>query len=654
MADSRFAHLFSPLTLRGVTIRNRIMSTGHETAMATKDGIGDDIVAYHKARAAGGAGLIVVEVAMIHPSAVFTRCALSLTTDGCIPGYRKVARACHEHGTAVFAQLFHPGREIINSFDGTAPVSYAPSATPNERFRVMPSPMSRQMIGEVIAGYGDGARRVQEAGLDGVEIVASHGYLPAQFLNPRVNVREDDYGGCLENRLRFFREIIADIRAKVGDGFVVGLRISGDEKSLDGLREEEVREACIALDDEDGLDYFNIIAGASATLAGSIHIVPPMTVDNNYVAPAAESIKARVKKPVFVGGRINQPQDAEHILATGQADMCGMTRAMICDAEMAKKAAEGRTDDIRACIACNQACIGHFLLGYPISCIQHPESGRELEYGAAKPALKPRKVLVAGGGPAGMKAAAVAAARGHNVTLYEAGPRVGGQALLAQLLPGRDEFGGIITNLTREMELAGVAVVTKTAVDGKLIKREAPDAVIVATGAKPRRPTLEGEEEAHIVDAWQVLKGEANVGQSVVVADWRSDWIGLGLAEKLAREGCHVRLCVNANMPGAAIQQYVRDSWIGRLHTLGVEIIPLTRLFGADADTVYMQHTLSGEPVICENVNTLVLSQGHEPVNPLKEALANYDGEVHAIGDCVSPRTCEEAVLEGLKAGWAV
>ncbi len=649
MTSAQFPHLFSPLTIGGVAVKNRILSTAHMTTLVAGGVPTDDLAAYHEARAAGGAGLIILEVAAVHETAIFTAHTIAAINDDCIPGYRRVAEAVHAHGCKVFGQLFHPGREILESLDGSAPVSYAPSAVPNERFHVMPMPMPRELIAEIVAGYGDAALRMKRAGLDGVEIVASHGYLPAQFLNPRVNLRTDGYGGDPGNRLRLVREIIADIGAKVGDEIVIGMRISGDEIGHEGLTTDEAVAACAALDRDGRLDYFNVIAGSSATLAGSVHIVPPMVVDKAYVAPLAARVKASVSKPVFVAGRINQPQIAEQVLAAGDADMCGMTRAMICDPELANKTREGRLDDIRACIGCNQACIGHMLQSYPISCIQYPESGRERAYGSRVPAAKPCDILVAGGGPGGMKAAAVAAERGHRVTLYEASDRLGGQALLAQLLPGRAEFGGIVTNLAREMALAGVRVITDTPVDAALVAREAPDAVVVATGARPRRPPIEGGDEAHVVDAWQVLKGEVNIGASVVIADWRCDWVGLGLAEKLAREGCRVRLCVNGYMPGQTIQQYVRDNWIGTLHTLGVETIPYVRLMGADADSIYLEHTMSGEPVICEAVDTLVLALGHERVSGLADELADYGGEVHLVGDCLAPRTAEEAVLEGLK-----
>jgi len=649
---SAFPQLFSPIKIRHLEIKNRVVFTGHMTYL--NEGIpAERLVAYHGARARGGTGLIITEVAGVHTSAYYSPNMIDASDPACITGYRRIAEAVHREGTRIFAQLFHPGREIKLSADGTTPTAYSASATANERFHLTPRPLSKHLIGDIVRGYGASASHIQQAGIDGVEILASQGYLPAQFLNPNINKREDRYGGTFANRLRFLREIIESIREQTDD-FIVGLRISGHEMEPRGLQPDHMAEICQALDEHGNLDYFNVVAGTSATLGGSIHIVPPMMVEHAYVAPFAKAIRDRVGKPVIVTGRINQPQIAEQVLRAGQADLCGMTRALICDPQMPQKAANNQLDDIRACIGCNQACIGHSHGGHRISCIQHPETGRELEYGTRGKTDVPKKILVAGGGPAGMKAAAVAAERGHRVTLYERSARLGGQALLAQLLPGRAEFGGIVTNLNREMENAGVEIITNTSVTAQLVRKENPDAVIVATGAKPRIPDIPGGEQAHVVNAWQVLNNEVNLGHSVVIADWRCDWIGLGIAEKLAREGCRVRLGVNGYMAGQSLQQYVRDHWLGTIHKLGVEIIPMVRLFGTDTDSVYFQHTANDESVVCEDVDTLVLSLGHDAVDELDAALCNLDCEQTMIGDCIGPRSAEEAVLEGLKAGLAI
>jgi 2,4-dienoyl-CoA reductase-like NADH-dependent reductase (Old Yellow Enzyme family)/thioredoxin reductase len=642
-----FTHLFQPLRIKGCTLKNRIMSSGHDTTLPVDGTVNAALVAYQEARARGGVGLIVLQVSGVHETARYTNHVLMATDDSSIEGYRKVADAVHRFGTVLFGQLFHPGREIAEADGGLLSVAYAPSSVPNERFRVMPRPLKQAMIDAIVHGYGDAARRMQTAGMDGVEIVASHGYLPAQFLNPRVNLRHDAYGGDLDGRLRFLREVIADIRAKVSDGFVVGLRISGSEIDDQGLTEHESLEAVTGLGDS--IDYVHVTLGTSASLGGAIHIAPPMSMKTAYVVPYAASIKRQARIPIFVTGRINQPQDADAVIASNHADVCGMTRALICDPEMPNKAARGSPDDIRACIACNQACIGHFHKGYPISCIQNPVSGRELRFGTLPPAPRPKKVMVIGGGPAGMKAAAIAAERGHHTTLFEAERRLGGQALLAQMLPGRAEFGGIITNLQRELELAGVQVHKNARIDRARIAAEAPDVVLIATGAKPYRPEFPQDGALQIVDAWQVLRGEGTIGQSVVVIDWRADWIGIGIAEHLAQQGRSVRLAVSGTAAGESLPLYVRDDAAATLHKLGVKVLTYMRLYGSDSDSVYLQHVASGEAVVIDKVDTLVLCTGHTPVDDLSDALDDLDVEVRIIGDAASPRTAEEAVYEGLK-----
>ncbi len=642
------SRLFSPVMLGRTRVPNRIVFTGHHTHLAS-GAVSDELVAYQEARAAGGAGLIVAEIATVHDTGVFSANCLDARSADCIPGYRRLAAAVRRHGARLFAQLFHPGREIQARTDGLMAAAVAPSAVPNERFHVMPRAMSDDLIGEVIEGFARAAGYIAEAGLDGVELVASQGYLPAQFLNPRLNLRDDGWGGSFARRLRFVDETLAAMREAIG-GATLGMRISGDELDpAQGLSADEIDAVCRALAPR--LDYISVVCGMSSALGASVHIAPPMGIRPGYVAPHARRIREATGLPVIATGRINQPQVAEEILAAGDADLCGMTRAMICDPAMAAKARAGCLDDIRACIGCNQACIGHAHKGVPVSCIQHPESGRERLFASPLPAAAAKSVMIAGGGPAGLKAAAVAARRGHAVTLHEADEALGGQARLASMLPGREEFAGLATNLEREAREAGARLLTRSTVDAALVGACAPDAVIVATGARPYAGPLEGQ--AHVVDAWGVLKG-ANIGQSVVIADGRADWVGPGLAERLAAAGHRVRLVVNGTMAGETLQLYVRNHQLGRLKRLGVAVTTHARLFGADGETAYFQDTVTGEAVIVEEMDTLVLSLGHAADDGLARALEAEGRPVVRIGDCLAPRSAEEAVLEGLQSAWTL
>lgn len=643
-----FPHLFSPIKIGGVEIPNRIVSTGHHTYLA--DGAPSaELIAYHKARAKGGAGLIVTEIVAAHESAGFSSQLLRADPEGA-PAYRALADTVHDAGAKIFAQLFHPGREVMRTADGMAVVAYAPSAVPNERFHVMPREMADALIREIIAGFAGAAALMAEAGYDGVEVVGSHGYLPAQFLNPAINLRDDDWGGDFERRLAFTRRVVKAIRA-AAPGLAVGLRLSADEKDGLGLDGGEMVAVCAALAPD--VDYLSVTAGTSASLGASVHITPPMGEAHGYLAPLSQAIRAAVDVPVIVTGRINQPQIAEGILAAGAADLCGMTRAMICDPAMGVKARDGRHEDIRACIGCNQACIGRAHKGLGVSCIQHPESGRELTYARPSRAASAKRIIVVGGGPGGMKAAATAAARGHDVTLWEGASRLGGQALLAQQLPGREEFGGMVDNLSREMAAAGVTVETGRRATAGMLAAETPDAVVIATGAAPYVPQLDLSEGAHVLTAWDVLQG-ASTGKRVVIADWKADWIGLGIAEKLAASGAEATLAVNAAMAGESLQIYTRNHYVGRLHRLGVSIRTHMRLFGADEDAVYFQDVLTGEPVIVEGCDTLVTALGHASDDGLAKSLADAEFDVRLIGDALAPRTAEEAVYEGLQAGWTI
>ena len=647
MAQAALEHLFSPIKIRNLTVKNRIMSTGHDTTMPTEGIINERLLAYQRARAEGGAGLIVLQVSGVHESARYTTHLLMATEPNCVDGYRKMADMCHEHGTTIFAQIFHPGREIMEAGEGLLAVAYSASAVPNERFHVMPKPLNQRMIDEISAGYVQAARYMHEAGIDGVEFVASHGYLPAQFMSTQVNLREDQYGGSLENRLRFSVDILKAIRAATSDDFVIGMRISADELDGGGLDADEVLAICQAL--EPHLDYVNLTLGTSASLGGAVHIAPPMAFRAGYIAEQTKVFKDTLNIPVLIAGRINQPQDADLIIKNGQADMCGMTRALICDPKMPNKAQNNQLDDIRACIACNQACIGHFHKGQPISCIQHPQTGREQQYGDLQAAAAPKKVMVIGGGPAGMNAALIAAQRGHRVSLYESGKQLGGQALLAQNLSRRAEFGGLITNLLQAMSKQDINIQLNTRVDLAMVQAEAADVVVLATGATPYAQPIEADDSIVKLNAWQYLQGTAPQGKSVLITDWRCDWVAPGIAELLVKQGFDVSIAINGLCLGETLPLYVRDELTATAQRLGITLLPNARLYGYDNGTVYLQHNTSAEALELEGIDTIIACDGQIALDELGDAIEDLGMVLHRIGDCNTPRTAEEAMYEGLK-----
>ncbi len=473
------------------------------------------------------------------------------------------------------------------------------------------------------------------------------GYLIAQFLNPETNLRDDEFGGELENRMRFLREVINRSRHRIGTDRTLGIRITLDEKTGKSMPVEEMISVCQTLEADGNVDYFSVISGSSSAPEGWIHVFPPMSVAPGFVADDAARLKQAVSKPVLVAGRVNQPQLAADIVDAGKADMVGLARALIADPDFVNKVAQGRAEDIRACVGCNQACVGHRLAHHPVSCIQNPSSGRERRLGKLEPAVSRRRVLIVGGGPAGMKAAAVATARGHRVELHEQSAVLGGQVNLAAALPGRAEFGGVTTNLQQELKKAGVDVHLNSTLDESMLAAFAPERVVIATGAVTRLPEVE-VDGCDMVDAWSVIRGEARVGRNVVIADWSCDWSGLGIAEQLAREGHYVRLLSGGSVAGESIQAIVRDQWIGVLHGLGVEMIPYARFYGASAGSAYFEHMTGGEAIVCEAVDTVVTCFASRAPRDC-DWIESIEGlEVSRIGDAAAPRSVEEAVLEAV------
>ncbi|MCL5961183.1 MAG: FAD-dependent oxidoreductase [Chloroflexi bacterium] len=642
---SQFTYLFSPIKVGSITIRNRIMSTGHMTEMGADLIPTQRMIDYHVERAKGGIGLIVLEAGAVHPTALWASRDLGFFDERIVAGLRPLTEAVHREGAAVFAQLFHPGREMFHGDMGLP--AAAPSSVPTQRFRIMPKELEAEEIREIIESYGEAARRAKDGGCDGVELVSSHGYLLNQFWSPRNNLRTDEYGGSFENRMRFAVEVAEAVRSRVGSDYPVGLRISGDELVEGGMTLPEMEEVIAYLNKVVSLDFINVTAGSSSTYLGATAIAPPAPSALGIFSAFSAAIRELVDIPVFLGTRINDPLLAEKILSEGQADVVGMTRALICDPHMPNKAASGRLEEIRYCVGCNQGCIGRHQQGLPVTCIQTPSSGRERDLGVVSRAEKPKKLVVVGGGPAGLRAAITAAERGHQVILYEKASALGGQVLLAAKAPGREEFQDIVRNLESELQRQNVEVRLGTEASAELIERDRPDVVIIATGARPYYPPIPGIEQDNVVCVADAIEGTAEIGRSVLVADWMGDMPAINAAELLADRGHEVELASTGLYIGEGLQSYQRSLAHQRFYEKKIGMRPHHVLKEIQGNTVILENIFSFERHSVDGVDTVVLAMGQLPNDGLYKALKGKVAELYRVGDCVVPRTVEEAIYEG-------
>jgi mycofactocin system FadH/OYE family oxidoreductase 2 len=645
----QFRFLFSPLKIGRVTVPNRISFSAHLTNLA-ENNLPSERQAYYLAeRAKGGAGLIITEEQSVHPTDHAYEKLIDAWKPEVVHGYRRITGAVHEFETKVFAQLNHNGGQGDGSYS-RLPV-WGPSPVADFMFREVPKEMETEDIKEVIDYFCRAATHVREGGFDGIELQLGHSSLIRQFLSPLTNLRQDDYGGSPENRLRFALEVVGAVRETVGADYTLGVRLCADEMVQGGLTLDDTKEIARALEARGRLDFIDLTLG---TFYNLYLVGATMHSPLGYTIPLAAGIKSVVSLPVFCTGRINDPVMAERVLADGQADMIGMVRAQICDPEMANKAKEGRLDEIRYCVADNQGCYARVGLNRDIGCIQNPGIGREKTHGAGslKPAAVKKRVFIVGGGPAGLRAAETAARRGHDVILYEKADRLGGQVNIAALGAGREEFGAVIRNSENICKKLPVNIILNREVTAEFILEQDPDVVIIATGSVPKPCPLSGADGPDIFNVWQALLNEPEVGKRVLFIDGDGHHQASATAELLADRGRRVHIVTSSpticSELGPTQDQYLSRQ---RLAQKGVTFTPDFAVVEIKGLEVRGLNFYSNEWTTFSDHDAVVYALGNRAEDGLYRALKGRLRELYRIGDCVAPRKIDMAILEGDKVG---
>ena len=635
-----FQFLFQPGQIGNLVLKNRVAMPPMERCYANEDGsVTQRYIDYLVERAKGGVSLIFVESTYVDPAGRGRRFQLGIYDDSLLPGLRRMADAVHAYGAKVAIEIHHAGRETTATVTGRQPV--APSAVPClPSGGDIPRELTLREISELIDKYGDAARRVKEAGFDMVEIHGAHGYLVNQFVSPWSNKRTDEYGGSLENRLRFPLEVLERVRKAVGPDFPIDYRVSADEFVDGGLTLDETLYLAEQLE-KCGVNAIHVSAGIyeSAEM-----ITQPMDIPPGCLEHLASEMKRRVSVPIIAVGRINDPILAEKILARGSADFISMGRALHIDPQCLVKAQQSKLEEIRRCFACNQGCLDEMLANRPSTCTLNPEAGREREM-RLRPAETNKRVLVVGGGPAGMEAARVCALRGHYVSLYESGNELGGQILIASKPPRRSEFQEIARYLSHQIHKLGVDVHLTSHVDPEMIFEAKPDVVIVATGAKPIIPRIPGIENAMVSTAWDVLVGKKEVaGNAVILGGGQT---ACEVADFLALREVGVTLVVPDSILAEDLKDTARGGILFReLEERDVDILLETNIERILDGEVVIQHR--GKKEKLTGLDAVIIAQGRRSENLVLDGLlAGTEGfEVYAVGDCVKPRRSIDAIAE--------
>jgi 2,4-dienoyl-CoA reductase-like NADH-dependent reductase (Old Yellow Enzyme family)/thioredoxin reductase len=637
---ARFEALFSSLTIKKISIRNRIVMPAMNTNFADIDGsVNERFTRYYVERGNGGAGLIIVSSAYVDPNARKRKKSLLLHEDRYIPKLKDFSKAIHATGAKVLQQLNHNGRLVTSSKELKTAVktgSVGPSAVPHLLTGETPKILCMEEIKELIEKFGEAACRAKEAGFDGVEIHGGHGYLINQFFSLYSNRRKDEYGGNLENRMRFPLSVCRRVRELTGNDFVVGFRLSAQEYAPIETPIQDVIELSQRLEKE-GVDLLHISAGNAETPTMMLKIAPPGSTLPGCYADLAAAIKAKVSVPIIAVGRINTPEIAEQILREGKADLVATGRALIADPYWPKKAYRGDLKRIRRCIGCHEGCSERLAKENSITCIYNPEVGREGEFSSS---TEKKKVWVIGGGPGGMEAATIVALRGHRVDLYEKKEELGGQSLLAAMPPGKEDFLSIREYLINELKRQKVTIHLKEEVTAEKVIRNQPDVVILATGCIPFIPKIPGIKGENVVTAWDVLEGR-EVGEKVTVIG--GGLVGVETALYLARSGKQVVLIEMFDEINQDAGAFNRVCLKQALEKTKIEVKCRTELLRIGKKKVTVRDE-KGEYDIPSD--TIILALGAKAQDSLYPILKNKVPELYAVGDCVRPRRMLDAIHE--------
>lgn len=666
---SEYPSIFRPLTIGGTSVRHRIMITGHTQLYGANGTITERHIDYYRERAIGGAALLILEQQAAHPAGRNYHAGCEAWDPKAIPWYEKLGKAVHEHGCKQFVQLFACGAQGSGTqyFDDWRPL-WAASQIPSAVTEEMPIAMEQPHINELVEHFVQSAVNVQKSGLDGVEIHAAHSQLLGEFLSPAFNKRTDGYGGSIENRCRIVLEVGKAIRDAVGDSFALGLRISFDEFLGPAGITPEQSEKQLQIFSKSGLfDFFDLSAGGYHTL--HIAVAPMGTMKEAFLAESAKRARAAIGKniPLFIVGRFLDLAKAEEVLKEGEVDMVAMTRAHMADAHIISKSTSGATSDVTHCIGAN-VCISRLVENREVTCFQNPSMGRESYWGRGtlKRAEELKKISVVGGGPAGLRFAGTAAARGHSITIYESCGTMGGRMNMLKVLPTRGSWQRAIDNLLTRAEKNGVSLETSTSFENQAVEA---DIIILATGSnwtttgyspyRPERLSIPGHELDLVLDIDSAIKKAVenphSLGKRVVIVDETGEYLPLGLAEILATANVHVEIVSPRPFVGADTLRTLDMPYVlPRLKKLAVKLTPSHFVEEILPHSLSVYDIWGGEKEVRDEIDTVVFAMTKLPNETSHGKILSSGTPCQKVGDVIAPRKIEAIYYDAEKLGRSV